>query len=60
MHVGVKFGMGESISPQWCNVSPLWGEKPQDRHPPSNLNTNICAAASCGKLNVDLSSISHR
>jgi len=34
--MGAKFGMWQ-ISPHWRNVSPLRGEKPQNR-PLSNLN----------------------
>jgi len=40
--MGVKFGMEEGthakFHPHRCNVSPLWGEKPQNR-PLSKLNT---------------------
>jgi len=46
--MGLKFGMEEGpllhakFHPQWCNVSPLWGEKPQNR-PLSKLNTGRLA-----------------
>jgi len=40
--MGVKFGTEEgtvpNFTPHRCNVSPLWGEKPQNR-PLSKLNT---------------------
>jgi len=40
--MGVKFGTGPLLRakfhPHRCNVSPLWGEKPQNR-PLSKLNT---------------------
>ena len=47
--MGVKFGTEEGLHakfhPHWCNVSPLRGEKPQNR-PLSKLNTGrfvLCA-----------------
>jgi len=44
---GVRFGMGPFLHakfhPHRCNVSPLRGEKPQNR-PLSKLNTSACAA----------------
>jgi len=53
--MGVKFGMEEvtfgpllhaKFKPQQCNVSPLWGEKPQNR-PLSKLNTVALLFAQC-------------
>jgi len=49
--MGVKFGVVEGtfgpllyakFHPHWCNVSPLWGEKRQNR-PLSKLNTDRLA-----------------
>jgi len=28
--MGVKFGMDAKFHPHRCNVSPMWGEKPQN------------------------------
>jgi len=49
--MGVKFGIeegteGPQISPHRWNVSPLRGEKPQNR-PVSNLNTGALRCAQC-------------
>ena len=45
MRVGVKFGMGESISPHLCTVSPHAGQKDsKSPHSWSNLNTGVCNA----------------
>ena len=46
--MGVKFVTEEGtfpskFLPHWCNVSPLWGEKPQNR-PLSKLNTGALRA----------------
>jgi len=47
--MGVKFVTEEGtfpskFLPHWCNVSPLWGEKPQNR-PLSKLNTGALRRA---------------
>jgi len=58
--MGVKFGTEEGtlgpllcrsllcakFHPHWCNVSPLRGDKPQNRHL-SNLNTGELRRAQC-------------
>jgi len=43
--MAVKFGMeeGTEFHPNRCNVSPLWGEKRQNR-PLSQLNTGAFAS----------------
>jgi len=56
--MGVKFGLEEGtfgplphakFHPHWCNVSPLRGEKPQNR-PLSKLNTSGLRCAQCCRL----------
>jgi len=45
--MGVKFGMEDAkFHPHQCNVSPLWGEKPQNR-PLNKLNTGALHFAQC-------------
>jgi len=51
--MGVKFGVEEGkgplhakFRPHLCNMSPLWGEKPQNR-PMSKLKTGGLRCAQC-------------